>query len=143
LKKYRGKVLLIVNVASKCGLTPQYAGLQKLHEQYADRGLAILGFPANNFLRQEPGTNAQIKEFCSTKYGVGFDMFAKVSVKGHDKCELYGFLTNKQSNPEFGGELKWNFTKFLVDREGRVIGRFEPRVKPGDPEVVHAIKAAL
>jgi len=124
-------------------MTPQYEGLQKLHEQYADRGLSILGFPANNFLRQEPGTNAQIKEFCSTKYGVGFDMFAKVSVKGRDKCELYGFLTSKQSNPEFGGELKWNFMKFLVDREGQVIGRFEPRVKPEDPKVLQAIEAAL
>ena len=105
---------------------------------------SVIGLhPANNFLRQEPGTNAQIKDFCSTTYGVEFELFAKVSVKGRDKCELFGFLTSKQSNPEFGGELKWNFTKFLVDREGRVIGRFEPRVKPRDPKVVQAIEAAL
>jgi glutathione peroxidase len=143
LSKYRGRVVLIVNVASKCGLTPQYEGLQKLHEQYADQGLAILGFPANNFLRQEPDTNAQIKAFCSTKYGVAFDMFTKVSVKGRDKCELYEYLTSKQTNPQFGGELKWNFTKFLLDRDGRIIGRFEPRVRPGDARVVQAIEAAL
>lgn len=143
LSKYRGKVVLIVNVASKCGLTPQYEELQKLHERYADRGLAILGFPANNFLSQEPGTNEQIRQFCTTRYGVEFDMFAKVSVKGRDKCELYRYLTSRESNPEFGGELTWNFTKFLLDREGRLIARFEPRVRPSDPKIVSAVEAAL
>jgi len=143
LSKYRGKVVLIVNVASKCGLTPQYEGLQKLHERYAGKGLAILGFPANNFLAQEPGTNAQIKTFCRVKYGVAFDMFAKVSVKGRDTCELYRYLTSRETNPEFAGALKWNFTKFLLDRKGRITARFEPRVRPGDSKLVKAIEAAL
>jgi glutathione peroxidase len=143
LKRYLGQVVLIVNVASKCGLTPQYEELQELHERYAGQGLAILGFPANDFLSQEPGTNEQIKQFCSTKYGVGFDMFAKISVKGRDQCALYAYLTSKEDNPEFGGELAWNFTKFLVGRDGKIIGRFEPRVRPSDPKVISAIEAAL
>ena len=143
LDRYRGKVVLIVNVASKCGFTPQYEDLQRLHEQYAGAGLAILGFPANDFLWQEPGTNTQIKQFCRTEYDVDFDLFAKVSVRGRDKCELYRYLTSKELNPEFGGELKWNFTKFLLDREGKVIARFGPRVRPSDPKVVAAIEAAL
>lgn len=143
LAKYRGKVVLIVNVASKCGFTPQYEDLQRLHEQYAGDGLAILGFPANNFLRQEPGTNEQIKQFCTTNYGVEFDMFAKVSVKGRNMCELYRYLTSKKSNPEFGGGIKWNFTKFLLDREGKVIARFGSRTRPSDPKVISAIEAAL
>jgi len=143
LSKYRGKVVLIVNVASKCGLTPQYEDLQRLHKRYAEEGLAILGFPANNFLRQEPGTNEQIKQFCSTEYGVEFDMFAKVSVKGRDTCELYRYLTSKKSNPEFGGGLKWNFTKFLLNRDGKAIARFGPRTRPSDFRVVSAIEAAL
>ena len=143
LDRYLGKVVLIVNVASKCGLTPQYEELQRLHQQYANAGLAILGFPANNFLGQEPGSNAEIKQFCQRKYNAEFDMFAKVSVKGRDKCELYRYLTSKEHNPEFGGELKWNFTKFLLDREGKVIARFEPRTRPRDPQVIAAIEAAL
>jgi glutathione peroxidase len=143
LARYRRKVVLIVNVASKCGLTSQYADLQSLHEKYAGDGLAILGFPANDFLAQEPGSNKQIKQFCTTTYGVEFDMFAKVSVKGRKKCELYRYLTSKKSNPEFGGELKWNFTKFLLDREGTVIARFNPRTRPTDSSVINAIKAAL
>lgn len=143
LSKYRGKVVLIVNVASKCGLTPQYEDLQHLHERYVEDGLAILGFPANNFLRQEPGTNEQIKQFCSAEYGVEFDMFAKLSVKGRDTCELYRYLTSKKSNPEFGGGIKWNFTKFLLNRDGKVIARFGPRTRPSDAKVVSAIEAAL
>jgi len=143
LAKYRGKVMLIVNVASKCGFTSQYEDLQRMHEQYAGDGLAILGFPANNFLSQEPGTNEEIRQFCTTNYGVEFDMFAKVSVKGRDTCELYRYLTSKKSNPQFGGGIKWNFTKFLLDREGKVIARFGARVRPSDPKVISAIEAAL
>jgi len=143
LAKYRGQVVQIVNVASKCGFTPQYEDLQRLHEQYAGDGLAILGFPANNFLSQEPGTNEEIKQFCTTNYGVEFDMFAKVSVKGRNMCELYRYLTSKKSNPEFAGGIKWNFTKFLLNREGKVIARFGARVRPSDPKVTSAIEAAL
>lgn len=143
LGDYRGRVVLIVNVASRCGLTPQYEALQDLHEQYADEGLAILGFPANDFRGQEPGTNAEIKTFCTATYGVEFDMFSKVVVTGPDKCPLYAWLTSSETNPDFAGELQWNFTKFLVDRDGRVIARFEPRVRPDDPQVVRAIEAAL
>jgi glutathione peroxidase len=143
LSKYRGKVVLIVNVASKCGLTPQYKDLQELHERYAKDGLAILGFPANDFLSQEPGTNTEIKQFCTAKFGVEFDMFAKVVVKGPAKCKLYDFLTSKERNPEFGGKIKWNFTKFLLDRKGQIIARFEPRTRPNDSKVIAAIEKAL
>ncbi len=143
MSRYRGKVVMIVNVASKCGFTNQYGDLQRLHERYAADGLAILGFPANNFLWQEPGTNDRIMRFCSTTYGVTFDMFAKVSVKGRKQCDLYRWLTSKTANPAFGGEIKWNFTKFLLDRTGKVIGRFEPRTRPDDPAVISAIEAAL
>jgi glutathione peroxidase len=143
LSKYRGKVVLIVNVASKCGFTYQYEDLQRLHERYGKEGLAILGIPSNDFLSQEPGTNEDIKQFCTTTYGVEFDMFAKVSVKGRNKCELYQFLTSKKRNPHFGGEVKWNFTKFLLGRDGQVIARFGSRTRPSDPEVVGAIEAAL
>jgi glutathione peroxidase len=143
LDRYRGKVVMIVNVASKCGLTPQYQALQTLHERYADRGLAILGFPANEFLGQEPGTNAEIKAFCTSNYGVEFDMFAKVVVKGEGQCPLYAYLTSAETNPQFAGEIQWNFTKFLVGRDGAVGARFEPRTKPDDPQVIKAIEAAL
>jgi glutathione peroxidase len=143
LKAYRGKVLLIVNVASKCGLTPQYKGLQTLHDRYTKDGLAILGFPANEFGRQEPGTDADIKQFCTDTYGVEFDMFSKVVVKGDDKCPLYDFLTSAEHNGDFGGEIKWNFTKFLIDRAGEVVARFEPRTKPLDRKVVDAIEREL
>lgn len=138
LAKYQGQVILIVNVASKCGLTPQYEQLQALHDKYADLGLAILAFPANEFLGQEPGTNSEIKEFCSTKYGVDFDMFSKVVVKGPGQCELYQLLTDKDENP-----IQWNFEKFLVNRDGEIIGRFSPRMKPDSPEIVAAIEKAL
>lgn len=143
LSKYQGKVVLVVNVASKCGLTPQYEGLQGLHEKYGSKGLAILGFPANNFGKQEPGSNDEIAEFCKANYGVGFDMFSKVSVKGDDKCDLYKFLTSKETNPKFAGDITWNFEKFLIGRNGEVIQRFSPRVSPSDPKVIAAIEAEL
>ena len=143
LAEYRGKVLLLVNVASRCGLTPQYEGLEKVYLKYKDRGLVILGFPANNFGGQEPGTNEEIKSFCSLKYNVTFPMFAKISVKGEDIHPLYKYLTDKQSDPQFGGDIKWNFNKFLIGRDGKIIGRFEPPVKPESPEVTQAIDKAL
>ena len=143
LAQFKGKVVLIVNVASRCGYTPQYAGLEALYEKYKDRGFVILGFPANNFLWQEPGTNEEIKTFCSTKYHVTFPMFAKVSVKGADKTPLYQFLTDKRANPSSGGEIGWNFTKFLTDRNGKVIARFGSGVAPQSPEIIKAIDAAL
>jgi glutathione peroxidase len=143
LKGFTGKVLLLVNVASKCGHTPQYQGLQELYQKYRDRGFEILGFPANNFLHQEPGTDAQIKEFCTLNYGVTFPMFSKISVKGKDIHPLYAFLTGKDTNPGFDGDIGWNFAKFLVGRDGRVIGRFDPKKQPVDAEVVGAIEKAL
>lgn len=143
LSKYKGKVLLIVNVASRCGFTPQYQQLVDLYNRYKDQGFAILGFPANNFMGQEPGTNEEIKTFCQTRYNVNFDMFSKISVKGEDIHPLYSYLTSKDTNPKFGGEIRWNFTKFLVDKNGNVVARFEPRTKPDDPEVIAAIEKAL
>lgn len=143
LKAYHGKVVLLVNVASKCGFTPQYAGLEALYEKYKDRGLVIVGVPANNFAQQEPGTNEEIKTFCSRKYNVTFPMMAKVSVLGDDKTPLYTFLTSKDTDPQFGGDIKWNFTKFLFDRKGNPIARFEPNVTPDSPQVTAAIEAAL
>ena len=143
LSQYQGKVVLIVNVASKCGYTPQYTGLEKVYETYKDKGFVILGFPANNFMAQEPGTNEEIKTFCSTKYNVKFPLYSKISVKGEDKAPLYQFLTDANANPKTGGEIKWNFTKFLVDRHGKVIARFESAVKPDSPEITAAIESAL
>jgi len=143
LKKYKGNVLLVVNVASKCGYTPQYEALQATYTKYRDKGFYVLGFPANNFGGQEPGTETEIKEFCTSKYGVTFPMFAKISVKGEDQDPLYKFLTSKETNPEFAGHIKWNFNKFLVDRHGKVVARFEPKVKPDSPEVSAAIEKYL
>jgi glutathione peroxidase len=143
LETYKGQVVLIVNVASKCGYTPQYEGLQATYAKYKDRGLVILGFPANNFMGQEPGTNEEIKQFCSLKYNVTFPMFAKISVKGEDKHELYKFLTDKSTNPEFGGEISWNFNKFLVDKSGKIIARFSSGDKPEGEKVTQAIELAL
>jgi glutathione peroxidase len=134
---------MIVNVASFCGFTPQYEGLEKLYEKYKDQGFVILGFPANNFGAQEPGTNEEIKAFCSRKYNVSFPMYSKISVKGEDKHPLYQFLTDKQANPSTGGEIQWNFTKFLVDRDGKVIARFESKVTPESADVTSAIEKAL
>ncbi len=143
LGKYRGKVVLIVNVASKCGLTPQYEQLQKLHEKYADRGLAILGFPCNQFGKQEPGSAQEIQEFCRLNYGVSFDMFAKVDVNGEDACDLYRHLTSLDTEPKGPGKISWNFEKFVVDRSGDVVARFEPRTKPDAPEVIAVIEREL
>ena len=143
LGAYKGKVMLLVNVASKCGFTPQYKALESVYEKYKDQGLVIIGFPANNFMGQEPGTNEEIKTFCSRTYNVTFPMMSKISVKGDDKAPLYQFLTDASANPSTGGEIKWNFTKFLVDREGKVIARFEPKVTPDSTEVIAAIEQAL
>ena len=143
LSKFQGKVVLIVNVASKCGNTPQYKGLQELYEKYGKDGFVILGVPANNFGKLEPGTNDEIAQFCSSKYHVTFPMLAKVSVKGEDKCPLYKYLTSKESDPKFGGEIPWNFEKFLIGRNGAVVQRFNHRVKPESEQVVKAIEAEL
>ncbi|MGA2194008.1 MAG: glutathione peroxidase [Bryobacteraceae bacterium] len=143
LAQYKGKVVLIVNVASFCGFTPQYEGLERVYEKYKGQGFVILGFPANNFGAQEPGTNEEIKTFCSRKYNVSFPMYSKISVKGEDQHPLYQFLTDKQANPSTGGEIQWNFTKFLVDRDGKVIARFEPNVTPESTGVTSAIEKAL
>ena len=137
LANLKGKVLLVVNVASNCGLTPQYTALEALYEKYKDQGLVVIGFPANNFMGQEPGTNEEIKTFCTRKYNVTFPMYSKISVKGKDMAPLYQFLT------ETGGDIKWNFTKFLVGRDGKVIQRFETPVKPDSAEVISAVEKAL
>jgi glutathione peroxidase len=142
LASFRGKVMLVVNVASQCGYTPQYTALEAVYEKYRDRGLVVLGFPANNFGEQEPGTNAEIKTFCSTKYNVTFPMFAKISVLGHDQHSLYAYLT-KQANPSVAGDIQWNFTKFLVDRSGHVVQRFESAVTPDSPQVIGSIEKLL
>jgi glutathione peroxidase len=143
LSKYQGKVVLIVNVASECGYTPQYKGLQALHEKYADKGLVVLGVPCNDFGKQEPGTEAQIAKFCSTTYGVKFDMLAKVPITGKDPAPLYKYLTDKQTNPKSGGPVKWNFTKFLIGRNGEIVARFESDVEPDAPALVKAVEAEL
>lgn len=143
LNTYKGKVVMIVNTASKCGYTPQYEGLQGLYDKYKDKGMVILGFPANNFMGQEPGTEAEIKEFCTLKYKVTFPMFAKISVNGKDQHPLYNFLTNKATNPEFSGDVSWNFNKFLVDRSGKVVARFGSKDKPDGEAVTAAIEKYL
>lgn len=143
LSKFHGKVVLLVNVASRCGFTPQYTALEKIYEQYQDRGFVIVGIPANNFGGQEPGTNQEIKTFCSAKYNVTFPMMAKVSVKGDDQTPLYQFLTDKTANPSTGGEIQWNFTKFLIDPDGHPVARFEPKITPDSPEVTAAIEKQL
>jgi len=140
LASYKGKVVLIVNVASKCGYTNQYTGLQKLYDSYKDKGLVVLGFPANEFGGQEPGSDAQIATFCSSKYGVTFDMFSKIVVKGPDKASLYKSLT-ETATPS--GEVKWNFEKFLIGRDGAILGRFTSGVAPEDAKLKDAIEAAL
>jgi glutathione peroxidase len=138
LADYEGRVALVVNVASKCGLTPQYGALVALNDKYEEKGLSILGFPSNDFLGQEPGTAEEIRTFCSTNYGVDFPLFEKVVVKGDEKCEIFRFLTA-------GGleEPTWNFTKYLVGRDGRVIARFAPKTTPSDPELIAAVEEAL
>ncbi|HEY8518302.1 MAG TPA: glutathione peroxidase [Candidatus Binatia bacterium] len=143
LADFRGKALLVVNVASKCGLTPQYEDLQKLHERYASRGFAVLGFPCNQFAGQEPGTDAEVKQFCSLEYGVTFPMFSKIDVNGDARAPLYAWLTEQEVGPEAAGDIKWNFTKFVVDKQGNVVARFDPTSKPTAPEVEQAIERAL
>jgi glutathione peroxidase len=143
LSKYQGQVLLVVNVASECGLTPQYEQLQALHEKYGEKGLAVLGFPCNQFGKQEPGTAEEIKEFCKSNYGVKFDLFAKVEVNGTGACPLYKHLTSLETKPVGAGKISWNFEKFLIGRNGEVAARFGPRTKPDAPDVVKAIEAEL
>lgn len=142
LADYKGKVILIVNVASQCGYTPQYSALEETYEKYKGQGFVILGFPANNFGAQEPGTNEEIKTFCTRKYSVTFPMYAKLSVKGDDQAPLYTYLT-KETGAGISGDIKWNFTKFLVDRNGKVVQRFEPAVTPDSKEVTEAIEKQL
>jgi glutathione peroxidase len=142
LADYKGKVVLLVNVASQCGYTPQYTPLEAIYQKYKDQGFVILGFPANNFGAQEPGTNEEIKTFCTRKYSVTFPMYSKISVKGADQAPLYSYLTT-QTEPGISGEIKWNFTKFLVDKNGKVVKRFEPAVTPDSAEVTSAIEAQL
>jgi glutathione peroxidase len=143
LGDYRGKALLVVNVASECGLTPQYATLQKIHTEYAARGFAVLGFPCNQFGGQEPGTEADVKKFCTTNYGVTFPMFSKIDVNGKKRDPLYAWLTQQPTKPDGPGDIKWNFAKFVVDRAGKVVARFEPPTAPTSPEVRQAIERAL
>jgi glutathione peroxidase len=142
LADYKGKVILVVNVASQCGYTPQYSALETTYEKYKDQGFVILGFPANNFGSQEPGTNEEIKTFCTRKYSVTFPVYAKISVKGADQAPLYSYLTNDTA-PAIRGDIKWNFTKFLIDRNGNVVQRFESAVTPDSKEVISAIEAHL
>jgi glutathione peroxidase len=141
LKPYQGKVMLIINVASKCGFTPQYAALEAIYQKYKGQGLVVLGFPCNQFAHQEPGTDLEIKQFCTSKYDVTFPMFDKLEVNGANRHPLYVLLAGKES--PFPGNIGWNFTKFLVGRDGKILKRFESKVKPDSPEVIQAIEAAL
>lgn len=143
LSQYKGKVLLIVNTASQCGYTPQYKGLQAVYDKYKDRGFEVLAFPANEFGRQEPGSNTEIKTFCTSKYKTTFPLFGKIVVKGEGQHPLYAFLTDKATNPDFAGDIPWNFAKFLVDRDGHVIARFQPGDEPESEKVSAAIEKAL
>jgi glutathione peroxidase len=141
--KYKGKVVMVVNVASKCGYTPQYEQLQALHEKYAKKGLAVVGVPCNQFGGQEPGAEKEIVEFCKSKFGVEFDMMAKVDVNGEKATPLYKYLTSKETAPKFAGPIKWNFEKFVFDREGNVVARFNSKAKPDSKEVVEVIETEL
>ena len=143
LAKYQGKVILMVNTASKCGYTPQYKDLEALYKKYQDKGLVILGFPANDFGHQEPGTNEQIATFCHDNYDVTFDMFSKISVKGAEKAPLYQYLTEEKTDPKFPGEVKWNFEKFLIGKDGTIVARYRSKVTPMSDEVVKAVEAEL
>jgi len=143
LAKFQGKVLLIVNTASQCGYTPQYKGLQEIYQKYKDQGFEVLAFPANEFGAQEPGTDDQIKQFCSSNYKVGFPLFSKIVVKGKGIHPLYEFLTSEATDPKHAGPIPWNFAKFLVNRKGEVVSRFQPGVKPESPELSSAIEQAL
>ena len=143
LAQYQGKVILIVNTASKCGFTPQYKDLEALYTKYQDKGFVILGFPANNFKSQEPGTDQQIAEFCQANYGVTFPMFSKIDVLPPNKAPLYHFLTEAGTDPQFPGEVKWNFEKFLISRNGQIVGRYLSPVKPMSDEIVKSVEAEL
>jgi len=143
LARYAGQVIMVVNVASQCGNTPQYADLQKMYEQYSKKGFVILGFPANDFGKQEPGDDKEIKEFCTTKYKVTFPMFSKIVVKGDDQAPLYKFLTSKDSDQKFGEPIDWNFAKFIINRKGEVVARFKASTKPFTPEVVAVVEKEL
>ena len=143
LETYAGKVLLVVNVASKCGFTHQYEGLERIYNRYKDDGLVVLGFPANNFANQEPGSEAEIRQFCTLNYGVSFPMFSKISVRGRNIAPLYRFLTGKQTNPEYAGKISWNFNKFLVSREGEIVGRFGTKTDPEDEQLIRAVEQYL
>ena len=143
LRDYAGKPLLVVNVASQCGLTPHYAGLQELYTTYRDRGLVVLGFPCNQFGNQEPGTEKEVMTFCETKFGVTFPMFAKIEVNGANRHPLYEFLTAQATQPDGPGDIVWNFAKFLIDRSGNVVARFAPPTKPVSEEIVSAIEKVL
>ena len=143
LAKYQGQVVLMVNTASRCGYTPQYKGLQELHKKYAEQGLAILGFPANDFGQQEPGSDEEIGAFCRKNYGVEFDMFSKIVVKGPEQHALYKYLTSEETDPKFAGEVAWNFEKFLIGRDGQIVARFLSKVAPDSEEMTKAIEAEL
>jgi glutathione peroxidase len=143
LKDFEGRAVLVVNVASKCGLTPQYTALEALHREYEGKGLAVVGFPCNDFAGQEPGTEQEIQTFCSTQYDVTFPLFSKIHVKGPEQAPLYAFLTGEQAPPKGPGDVTWNFEKFLVDKTGKVIGRFSPQVAPLDPELKAEIDRAV
>ena len=143
LSKYKGKVVLLVNVASKCGYTKQYTGLQAIYEKYEKQGFVVIGVPANDFGAQEPGTNEEIVKFCSSKYSVTFPMLGKVSVKGKEMTPLYSYLTSKETNPKFAGEIGWNFEKFLIGKKGEVVGKFKSGVAPESDELIKAIAAEL
>ena len=143
LSRYRGKVVLAVNVASKCGFTKQYEGLQQLYEKYKDQGFVVLGFPANNFGSQEPGTDSEIKSFCTTKFNVTFPMFSKISVEGKDIHPLYQYLISAKENGEFGDPIKWNFNKFLIGKDGETIARFGSKTKPLDAQIIDTVEKAL
>jgi glutathione peroxidase len=143
LSKYQGNVILVVNVASKCGLTPQYKQLQALYEKYKDKGLVVIGVPANEFGGQEPGSNEEISQFCTSKYHVTFPMMSKVVVKGDGICPLYQYLTAQNTKPAPSGPITWNFEKFVISREGNVVARFSPRVKPDSPDVLKVIESEL
>jgi glutathione peroxidase len=143
LAEYRGKVLLVVNVASKCGLTPQYEGLEQVYRRFHDRGFEVLGFPCNQFAGQEPGTEAEIQTFCSTRYDVTFPLFSKIEVNGAGRDPLYAFLTSQPTAPDGAGDIQWNFAKFLVGKSGEVLARFSPTEAPTSDEVVKAIETAL
>jgi glutathione peroxidase len=143
LRDFAGKVAVVVNVASKCGLTPQYAGLEKLYEAHRARGLEVLGFPCNQFAGQEPGSDAEVQEFCKVRYGVSFPLFAKIDVNGATRHPLYAWLSAEDAAPEGPGDVKWNFGKFVIGRDGRVKARFAPTTAPDDPAFVAAIEKAL